>query len=367
MNQAYRPHVPSHFLMHFAACRQHRKRSRACVGSSRRTRMEGSICISTCRRPILQFHCGHSSCLKVNDSTARTFGSSAAPSTTPPATTSSRNRESLVPGVTTKRHRSGRTALHLNSKRKAEAMAYRALYMTMCKVARYNMFQTCVVALRSWCNGWRRGRASLPVAWRSHSAPGRQTCQLTSTPRPQSATSFGCAGHILERTLSQDTWSKSMNFGMCVQTARCLQAYRDQTLVIFDFPLQFSWHHLMSEVSMVLKLFSEFGSFRRNTMYQGSRVQICCHCVVYFNVLPIEEVRHRNVEHIIADEFLPDGGSQASTIAMGLRFDPQSGTVRDMGILAKVRAAQDALISERRSSSASSFSRVFDLDRKWVL
>ena len=98
-----------------------------------------------------------------------------------------------------------------------------------------------------------------------------------------------------------------------------LHRYTQQAVCIFDYPLSFDWARRSESVSNVLECFSEYGSSRQSTKYQGRAVTIRCHCVVFSNVLPIQEVRHRDVVLITVSGA---GDSQASTLVMGPRFMP---------------------------------------------
>ena len=146
------------------------------------------------------------------------------------------------------------------------------------------------------------------------------------------------------RFLEQEYSGGIVNMGECFEMARALQAYRGQALVIWDFPKSFEWGAHRSRVGTVLETFSEFGSFRRSTMYGGERVQLCNHVLVFANVDPIDNVTHRRIEHYRLEEILSDteaggpaelpgqslGSSQASTLAMGPVYDPGSGIVRQL-------------------------------------
>ena len=134
--------------------------------------------------------------------------------------------------------------------------------------------------------------------------------------------------------------------GECIEMARALQAYRGQALVIWDFPRSYDWSTLSHRVGTVLETFSEFGSWRRSTMYGGERVQLCNHVLVFANVPPIQYVLHRHLDVKYIEECLTDteeggpapeelpgqsmGSSQASTLRMGPVYDPISGNLRQM-------------------------------------
>ena len=132
--------------------------------------------------------------------------------------------------------------------------------------------------------------------------------------------------------------------GECCEMARALQAYRGHVLVIWDFPKSFEWQLHRSKVGTVLETFSEFGSYRRSTMYGGERVQLCNHVLVFANVDPIDNITHRKIQHYRLEEVLTDSedvgaavaldqsgpSSQASTLMMGPVFDPMSGRIRQM-------------------------------------
>ena len=151
------------------------------------------------------------------------------------------------------------------------------------------------------------------------------------------------------RYLEQEYVGGIVNMGECVEMARALQAHRGYALVIWDFPKSFEWHLHKSRVGTTLETFSEFGSYRRSTMYRGDRVQLCNHVLVFANIDPIENITHRRIQHYSLDEILTDSEevaeaaaeaavapdqsgllSQASTLMMGPVFDPLSGSIRQM-------------------------------------
>ena len=148
------------------------------------------------------------------------------------------------------------------------------------------------------------------------------------------------------RYLEQEYSGGIVNMGECIEMARALQAYRGQALVIWDFPKSFDWGPLSHRVGTVLETFSEFGSWRRSTMYGGERVQLCNHVLVFANVPPIENVTHRHLDDYYIEDCLTDteeggpapeelpgqsvGSSQASTLRMGPVYDPISGNLRQM-------------------------------------
>ena len=158
------------------------------------------------------------------------------------------------------------------------------------------------------------------------------------------------------RYLEQEYEGGIVNLGSCVDMPRCLHAYRGQALVIWDFPKSYDWSSNADRTGTVLELFSEFGSFRRSTMYSGERVQLCNHVVVFSNVPPIEQVKHRELDVLYLDEVLDDNEpvsvseavpagappaeapatpaasdtSQASTIPMGPVYDPRTGRMAQL-------------------------------------
>ena len=160
------------------------------------------------------------------------------------------------------------------------------------------------------------------------------------------------------RYLEQEYAGGIVNMGECFEMARALQAYRGQALVIWDFPKSFEWGYHSSRVGTVLETFSEFGSFRRSTMYGGERVQLCNHVLVFANVEPIENISHRHIDKYRLEDTLTDteeggpaelpghsvGSSQASTLMMGPVYDPLSGNVRQM-------ASGSADVARERSRS----------------
>ena len=148
------------------------------------------------------------------------------------------------------------------------------------------------------------------------------------------------------RYLEQEYQGEIINMGECVEMARALLAYRGHALVIFEFPPSFEWHVHRHRVGTFLETFSEFGSYRRSTMYSGARVQLANHLLVFANEPPIENISHRRVLHTALEEILTDtedtvaepavapgqgeASSQASTLVMEPVFDPMSGEVRNL-------------------------------------
>ena len=104
-------------------------------------------------------------------------------------------------------------------------------------------------------------------------------------------------------------------FQSCESLRNALNRYTNQALVVFDYPFSFDWHHKADSVGTVLECFSEYGARRESEKYQGRSVQICCHCVVFANVPPIDQVSHRDVHVTEIPPLLAE--SQASTLVMG--------------------------------------------------
>ena len=102
-----------------------------------------------------------------------------------------------------------------------------------------------------------------------------------------------------------------LNLGACHNVANALFNYQSQAVVVFDYPMSFRFDLHGDDVSQCCETFSEFGSCRQSTKYVGRRVRICCHCVVLSNVMPIRQVRHRDIILIETTT-----GSQASTLPM---------------------------------------------------
>ena len=102
-----------------------------------------------------------------------------------------------------------------------------------------------------------------------------------------------------------------LNLGACYNVANALFNYQQQAVVVFDYPMSFRFDLYGDDVSQCCETFSEFGSCRQSTKYVGRRVRIACHCVVLSNVMPIRQVRHREV--ILIETAT---GSQASTLPM---------------------------------------------------
>ena len=103
-----------------------------------------------------------------------------------------------------------------------------------------------------------------------------------------------------------------------------LHRYSQQAAALFDYPKTFEWGRKAEAVSGLLECFTEYGSRRESTKYQGRQIVIRCHCVVFANILPIDEVSHRSVVLWEAPS-LED--SQASTLEMGPRYLPGVGIV----------------------------------------
>ena len=102
-----------------------------------------------------------------------------------------------------------------------------------------------------------------------------------------------------------------LNLGACFSVSNALFNYQTQACVILDYPLSFRFDLHGDDVGQVCETFSEFGSCRQSTKYVGRRVRISCHCVVLSNVMPIRQVRHRDIILIETST-----GSQASTLPM---------------------------------------------------
>ena len=111
-----------------------------------------------------------------------------------------------------------------------------------------------------------------------------------------------------------------LNLGSCSNVANALFNYQQQAVVIFDYPMSFRWDLNGDDVSQCCETFSEFGSCRQSTKYVGRRVRIACHCVVLSNIMPIRQVRHREVVLIETAT-----GSQASTLPMEAAAVPDRG------------------------------------------
>ena len=118
-----------------------------------------------------------------------------------------------------------------------------------------------------------------------------------------------------------------LNLGSCCSVTNALHNYQQQAVVFFDYPLSFRWDLNADDVSQCCETFSEFGSCRQSTKYVGRRVRICCHCVVLSNIMPIQQVRHRDVVLIETAS-----ASQASTLPM------EAAAVPDRGFDAEARS-----------------------------
>ena len=112
-------------------------------------------------------------------------------------------------------------------------------------------------------------------------------------------------------------------FQSCDNLRNALHRYTNQACVVFDYPFAFDWVHKADSVGTVLECFSEYGARRESEKYVGRSVLISCHCVVFANIPPIEQVTHRNVNVVEIPPLLAE--SQASTMAMGPRFLPGVG------------------------------------------
>ena len=105
----------------------------------------------------------------------------------------------------------------------------------------------------------------------------------------------------------------------------CLHRYSIQAVTIFDFPLSSDWRREAESVATLLETFSEYGTQRESTKYHGGTVRTFCHCLVFANVHPFDEVAHRDVVIVEAPPLVSD--SQASTVPMGPRFFPGVGII----------------------------------------
>ena len=132
------------------------------------------------------------------------------------------------------------------------------------------------------------------------------------------------------RYLEQEYEGGIVNFGVRIEMARCLLAYRGHSLVVYDCPRSYEWPQHRTQVGVMLELFSEYGSFRRSTMYGGQRIQIANHLLVFANAPPIDDVDHRIIDHTVLTEGPELPSSQASTIPMGPVYDPLRGVERQL-------------------------------------
>ena len=90
-----------------------------------------------------------------------------------------------------------------------------------------------------------------------------------------------------------------INFYSCLKSADLLHLYRGQGTVCFDFPRSFDWRSLSQQAACILEMFSEFGTSRTSTKYQGRSIRLQCHCLVLANIPPIDDIRHREVVEIL--------------------------------------------------------------------
>ena len=115
-----------------------------------------------------------------------------------------------------------------------------------------------------------------------------------------------------------------LSMGACDSITNCLHRWSIQAVTMFDCPLSFDWRRKAESVATLVEKFSEYGTQRESTKYQGGTVRTRCHCLVFANVHPIDEVAHRDVLIVEAPPLVSD--SQASTVPMGPRFSLVSGS-----------------------------------------
>ena len=108
-----------------------------------------------------------------------------------------------------------------------------------------------------------------------------------------------------------------LNLGACTSVSNALHNYNNQAVVILDFPRSFRFDVHGDDVGQVCEVFSEFGACRQATKYNGRRVRINCHCLVFSNFYPITQVRHRDVQLIETS-----AASEASTLPMAAQIPP---------------------------------------------
>lgn len=100
------------------------------------------------------------------------------------------------------------------------------------------------------------------------------------------------------RYLEENLDGGVLSFGPVFKISDLLFAYRGQGLVIFDFPKAFPFHSHSAEVCSAVELFSEFGASRMSQKYTARVITIQCHCLVFANCPPLEDIKHRTVVEI---------------------------------------------------------------------
>lgn len=86
---------------------------------------------------------------------------------------------------------------------------------------------------------------------------------------------------------------------MCGQKCKLddiLFMYDTHQIVCFDYPLAFPWAEMSKAVGAVLEKMSEFGAEMCSAKYKGKEIQLMCHCLVFSNREPIDEIQHRDVK-----------------------------------------------------------------------
>lgn len=74
--------------------------------------------------------------------------------------------------------------------------------------------------------------------------------------------------------------------------------YKQESIVVFDFPKSFDWIKMGQHAASCIEKFTEFGNMMVTPKYTGKKVRLLGHCIVFANIESIPELQHRDVVEV---------------------------------------------------------------------
>lgn len=109
----------------------------------------------------------------------------------------------------------------------------------------------------------------------------------------------GCGKTTFSNYLVKEFGKEDVFFcGKSVSYDGLVYQYKEESIVLFDFPKSFDWMQMAKPAAACIEKFTEFGCIMNTPKYKGRTVQLLGHCVVFANIESIQELQHRDVVEI---------------------------------------------------------------------
>lgn len=112
---------------------------------------------------------------------------------------------------------------------------------------------------------------------------------------------YGIGKSFMVNYIEQNYKYGVYNAGQSVAFDNVVYGYEEQGAIIWDIPRNYDWNTLTTPFCNIVEKFSDVGQYLTSKKYQGNKVRVLGHTIVFSNDDIPQQLKHRNIEYIYTD------------------------------------------------------------------